>query len=113
RNCTQCIIIKLKRYAINPEKLTILLNQRVSWLCKNGYQCIFIQFFKRCNYRHTANKLRDQTKPHQILRLQIRKNLAGAALFRLRNVGTESHSLIALSLRNHSFQARKGSATDK
>ena len=66
-----CVLCDLKIDVVKLEKLRVLLDKRVLWLCQDPAKCVLVKIVKYGNNGESADKLGDDSELYKILRLYL------------------------------------------
>src|SRR5205085_5083200 len=100
-------------HVLHVEQLGVLLDQRVLRLAQDLDQSGLVQILQGRDHRQTADELGDEAELQEIVRLALAQYLAGAALFRRRDIGAEADRLALQAVGDDLLQAREGAAADE
>ena len=62
-----CVLCDLKINVVKLEKLRVLLDKRVLWLCQDPAKCVLVKLVKNRDNRKSAHKLRYDTELNKIV----------------------------------------------
>src|SRR5258705_3468032 len=110
-NCLQRVFGEFQLHIVKVKLLLILLDQRILRLSENLDQSAFVEFMKYAANGQATDKLRNQTKPNQIFRLDCRKRL-GMTMTSAFDFGLKAQRLITQPALNHFFEANESAAAN-
>src|SRR5829696_3654514 len=109
----QRLVLEGQVDALHLEQALVLLDERVLRLLEDALQRHLVEILERRDHRQAADELGDEAEFQEVFGLDEAEHLAGAAVVRRRDRGTEADRGALAAGRDDALQAGKGAAADE
>ena len=112
-NLFQSLRLKLQLHAVQFKQLFILLHKGVLRLSQDTHKRLLVKTVQTDDCGQTTDDFRNQTKLHQVMRLDFREHFRDIRLFFAGYFGSKAKPLLSGAVLDNLLNAVKGTAADK